>query len=230
MNDEIAHNLAAVRQRIRDAALRYERPPDDITLLAVSKTVDAARIRRVYGCGQTQFGENYLQEALAKIATLKDLPIEWHFIGRLQSNKTKPVAESFAWVHGIERIKIAERLSAQRPGDAPPLNVCIQFNVSAESTKGGVSDAELVELASAVTELPRLRLRGLMALPAPAHSFDAQRGAFHQVAAAREMLRARGFLLDTLSMGTSEDLEAAIAEQSTLVRVGSAIFGRRPLK
>ncbi len=230
MNDEIAHNLATVQQRIRAAARRYNRSPDDITLLAVTKTVDAARIRQAYACGQTQFGENYLQEALTKIAELKDLPIEWHFIGRIQSNKTKPVAESFAWVHGVERIRIAERLSAQRPSAAPPLNVCIQFNVSAESSKGGVSDSELAELASAVSELPRLRLRGLMALPAPAHSFDAQRVAFHRVAAAREMLRDKGFLLDTLSMGTSEDLEAAIAEQSTLVRVGSAIFGRRPLK
>lgn len=230
MTRDIGENLAAIRVRIRAAAQRYPRAPQDIKLLAVTKAVAAEAIRRAYAEGQTRFGENYLQEALIKMAQLNDLPIEWHFIGRIQSNKTKPVAELFAWAHAIDRLKIAERLSAQRPDGLPPLNVCLQFNVSAETTKGGVGEAELADLAAAVIALPRLKLRGLMALPAPADSVEAQRAELHRVALAFESLRDRGFDLDTLSMGTSQDLEAAIAEQATLVRVGSAIFGPRPLK
>lgn len=227
MNTHIGENLNEIRRRIADSALSHGQPTESVRLLAVTKTVEPEGIRAAYSLGQTCFGENYLQEALIKMASLRDLPIEWHFIGRLQSNKTRPVAESFAWVHGIERIKIAERLATQRPGNLPPLNVCLQYNVSGEPSKAGVDMRALFELADAITALPALRLRGLMALPAPHATFAEQCAALRPVRLALEQLRAKAHDLDTLSMGTSDDLEAAIAEGATMVRIGSAIFGAR---
>lgn len=220
--------LRAVRERLACALAEAGRAPDGARLVAVSKTVPAARLREVFACGQRAFGESYVQEALAKQEALADLPIEWHFIGPLQSNKTRPVAERFAWVHSVDRLRIAERLSAQRPADLPPLNVCLQVNIDREATKSGVAPEEVSDLAQAVARLPRLALRGLMAIPAPATDPATQREAFRRVRALFEMLRAEGLPLDTLSMGMSDDLEAAVLEGATLVRVGSAIFGARP--
>ena len=219
--------LHAVLQRIAGAAAAAGRDPAAVQLLAVSKTFEAAAVRALAAAGQRAFGENYLQEALEKQARLADLTLEWHFIGPVQSNKTRAIAEHFAWVHSVDRLKIAERLSAQRPDSLPPLMVCIELNVSGEASKGGVAPAALPELAAAVSELPRLRLRGLMAIPAPTPDPDAQRGAFRQVREAYEALRAAGHALDTLSMGMSADLEAAILEGATIVRVGTALFGER---
>lgn len=193
----------------------------------MSKTVPAERIGEAYRCGQRTFGESYVQEALAKIATLRDLPLEWHYIGPIQSNKTRAIAEHFHWVHSIDRVKIAERLAAARPPDMPPLDVCIQINVSGEATKGGVPPGEELALARAIAALPRLRLRGLMAIPEPTDDVSVQRDRYAAVRQARDALVAAGFPLDTLSMGMSDDLEAAVAEGATLVRVGTAIFGVR---
>jgi hypothetical protein len=202
---------------------------DSVTLLAVSKTFGADAVRRAFDAGQRAFGENYVQEALDKIAALADLrpQIEWHLIGPLQSNKTRPVAEAFDWVHSVDRLKIAQRLSEQRPAGLPPLQLCLQVNISGEASKSGLAPDEVPALAQAVAALPRVRLRGLMAIPEPAGDFAAQR-APHR--ALRELLAAlndRGLALDTLSMGMSADLEAAIAEGATIVRVGTAIFGGR---
>ena len=219
--------LRAVRGRIARAAAEAGRDSADIRLLAVSKTFDAAAVRDMAACGQREFGENYLQEALEKQAQLRDVPLVWHFIGPIQSNKTRPIAESFSWVHSVDRLKVAERLSAQRPAGLPPLQVCIEVNVSGEASKGGVSAAELPALADAVAALPNLQLRGLMAIPAPAPQVATQRAAFRQVRELFEALRARGYGLDTLSMGMSGDLEAAILEGATIVRVGTALFGER---
>lgn len=219
--------LDAVRARIERALAAAGRAPDAARLMAVSKTIPAARLREVFGCGQAVFGESYVQEALAKQDELADLAIEWHFIGPLQSNKTRPVAERFAWVHGVDRLRIAERLSAQRPAGLPPLNVCIQVNIDSEPTKSGVLPEEVAPLAHAVAALPALRLRGLMAIPAPADAIAAQRDSFRRVRELFEGLVAEGLPLDTLSMGMSDDLEAAILEGATLVRVGTAIFGAR---
>lgn len=221
-------SLHAVRGRLEDALAKAGRAPHDARLVAVSKTVPAARLREVFACGQRAFGESYVQEALAKQAALADLPIEWHFIGPLQSNKTRPVAERFAWVHSVDRLRIAERLNAQRPADLPPLNVCLQVNIDREATKSGVAPEEVSDLAQAMARLPRLTLRGLMAIPAPTMDPAIQRDAFRRMRALFERLRAEGLLLDTLSMGMSDDLEAAVLEGATLVRVGSAIFGARP--
>lgn len=198
-----------------------------VSLLAVSKTFDAAAVRDLATCGQREFGENYLQEALEKQAALRDLPLVWHFIGPIQSNKTRPIAENFNWVHSVDRLKIAERLSAQRPAALPPLQVCIEVNVSGEASKGGVTPAELPALAAAVAALPGLQLRGLMAIPAPTSDLAAQRAAFRQVRELFDALRARGHALDTLSMGMSSDLDAAILEGATIVRIGTALFGER---
>jgi pyridoxal phosphate enzyme (YggS family) len=228
--DNLHARLAAVDAAIAAAAARPQRPAAAVALLAVSKTQPAAAIRTVAAAGQRRFGENYLQEALAKMAELSDLDLEWHFIGPLQSNKTRPVAEHFAWVHSVDRLKLAERLSAQRPAALPPLNVCLQVNISAEASKSGCSLAELPALAHAVAALPGLRLRGLMAIPAPAQGLEQQRQPFRQLRETLERLNAAGLHLDTLSMGMSDDLEAAIAEGATLVRVGSAIFGARPAR
>ncbi len=223
----IAVSLQAVHDRIARAALAAGRRAEEVTLIAVSKTVPSERIAEARRCGQRAFGENYVQEALAKIAVLRDLALEWHYIGPIQSNKTRAIAEHFHWVHSIDRIKIAERLAAARPAGMPPLEVCIQLNVSGESTKGGVAPGEEIALARAIAALPQLRLRGLMAIPEPSDDVALQRRRYASVRAAREALIAAGYTLDTLSMGMSDDLEAAIAEGATMVRVGTAIFGAR---
>lgn len=223
----IAANLQAVRARIAEAAAQAGRRTDEVELLAISKYFPAAAVREAYAAGQRAFGENYVQEALDKMAQLSDLPIEWHFTGPLQSNKTRPVAEHFDWVHGVDRLKIAERLSAQRPAGLPPLNVCLQVNVSDEASKSGVPASELPALAQAVAALPNLRLRGLMAIPAPADDFAAQRAPFAQMRVLLQKLNDEGLALDTLSMGMSADFAAAIMEGATLIRVGTAIFGQR---
>lgn len=219
--------LRVVRARIARAAIAAGRDPAGVCLLAVSKTFGAAAVRDLAACGQREFGENYLREALDKQAALRDLPLVWHFIGPIQSNKTRAIAEHFSWVHGVDRVKIAERLSAQRPAGLPPLQVCIEVNVSGEASKGGVAAAELPALAAAVAALPGLRLRGLMAIPAPTSDGEAQRAAFRKMRELFDDLRARGHALDTLSMGMSGDLEAAILEGATIVRIGTALFGER---
>jgi pyridoxal phosphate enzyme (YggS family) len=212
-----------------DAALgACGRAPGSAGLIAVSKTFPAAAVREAYAAGQRRFGENYLQEALGKIAALKHLTgIEWHFIGPLQSNKTRPVAEHFDWVHSVDRLKVAERLSAARPASLAPLEVCIQVNISAEASKSGVSPDEALALAQAVAGLPRLRLRGFMGIAEPTTDRAKQRRQFASLRELLEQARAAGLALDTLSMGMSDDLEAAIAEGATLLRIGTAIFGRR---
>ena len=223
----ISANLQAVHARIAAAARAAGRDEKDISLLAVSKTWPAGHVRDAAAAGQRAFGENYVQEGVAKVAELAPLGLEWHFIGPLQSNKTRPVAEHFDWVHSIERMKIAERLSEQRPAGVPPLNVCLQVNVSGEASKSGCAPAEAVALAKAIAALPNLRLRGLMCIPEPVEDVEAQRQPFRQLRELYEQLRADGLPLDTLSMGMSHDLEAAIAEGATLVRIGTAIFGAR---
>jgi len=200
------------------------RDPADVGLLAVSKTQPAAAIREAFAAGLRDFGENYLQEALDKQAALADLALTWHFIGPIQSNKTKPIAEHFAWVHSVDRLKIAQRLSDQRPAGLPPLNVCLQVNVSGEASKSGCAPEDLQPLAQAVAGLPRLHLRGLMCIPAPSDDPAEQHAAFARLRALRDAL---GLGLDTLSMGMSQDLEAAIAEGATWVRIGTALFGAR---
>ena len=223
----ISTNLQAVRARIAAAAQLAGRAVEDIRLLAVSKTFPPERIREAALAGQIAFGENYLQEALPKLDALADLALTWHFIGPLQSNKTRPVAEHFSWVHGIERLKIAERLSAARGAARPPLQVCIQVNVSGEASKSGVSPGETAALAHAVAGLPNLRLRGLMAIPEPTDDMPLARQRFAMLRELREVLNKAGMALDTLSMGMSHDMEAAILEGATIVRVGTAIFGER---
>jgi len=223
----IASNMQAVRDAIDAAARAAERNAQDVKLLAVSKTFPAEDIRAAYAAGQRCFAENYVQEGVGKIAALQDLPIEWHFIGPIQSNKTRPIAENFSWVHSIERLKVAERLSAQRPESLPPLQVCIEVNISGEASKSGVAPNEVGALAQAVTALPRLKLRGLMAIPQPESSPVQQHTAFAQLRQLQKQLVDGGFSLDTLSMGMSHDFPAAIAEGATMVRIGTAIFGAR---
>lgn len=223
----LADRLRQVHDRMAQAAARAGRDPTAVSLLAVSKTFGADAIRVLAAQGQTAFGESYVQEALLKQVQLAAVPIEWHFIGPIQSNKTRPIAEHFNWVHSVDRIKVAERLSAQRPAVLPPLQVCIEVNVSDEPSKGGVAMAELGALADAVARLPRIRLRGLMAIPAPSDDVAVQRKAFRCVREALDELNARGHALDTLSMGMSADLEAAILEGATIVRVGTMLFGER---
>ncbi|UYP30909.1 YggS family pyridoxal phosphate-dependent enzyme [Pseudomonas sp. Z8(2022)] len=220
----IAENIAKVGARIREAAQASQRNLADIGLLAVSKTKPAGAIRDAHAAGLRDFGENYLQEALEKQAQLTDLPLIWHFIGPIQSNKTRPIAEHFDWVHSVDRLKIAQRLSDQRPADLPPLNICLQVNVSGEDSKSGCCPEELPELAQAVVALPNLRLRGLMAIPEPTDDIAAQHAAFARLRQLRDELTLN---LDTLSMGMSHDLEAAIAEGATWVRIGTALFGAR---
>ncbi|CAB3774214.1 YggS family pyridoxal phosphate-dependent enzyme [Paraburkholderia humisilvae] len=226
---DLIHNLDAVRERIAFAARAAGRDPRSITLLAVSKTFPSEDIRAAHLAGQRAFGENYVQEALTKLDALTDLrdSIEWHFIGPLQSNKTRPVAERFDWVHSVDRLKIAQRLAEQRPEGLPPLNVCIQVNVSGEASKSGVTPSEVTDVAHAVAALPTLRLRGLMAIPEPAADIDAQRTPHRALREWFDRLRADGLALDTLSMGMSGDLEAAVLEGATIVRIGTAIFGAR---
>ncbi len=223
----IASNLQAVRGRIAAAAKACGRDPDDILLLAVSKTWPASCVAAAADAGQRDFGENYAQEGADKIATLTQRDLVWHFIGPLQSNKTKTVANDFEWVHSIDRLKIAERLSAQRDVHLPPLSICLQVNVSGESSKSGIATDALAELADAVSALPGLRLRGLMCVPEPSDDVALQRARFATLRQCMAELNARGLALDTLSMGMSHDLEAAIAEGATIVRVGTAIFGAR---
>jgi pyridoxal phosphate enzyme (YggS family) len=223
----IAANLQAVRGRIARAAAAAGRRVDDIALVAVSKTFPAAMIAEAHACGQRSFGENQVQEGVKKITELAHLALDWHYIGPIQSNKTRPIAEHFQWVHGIEREKIAERLNEARPAALPPLDVCIQINVSGEASKAGVAPGGEAALAQAISRLPRLRLRGLMAIPAPTADPAVQRRQFSRLRELKDGLNSRGFALDTLSMGMSDDLEAAILEGATMVRVGTAIFGTR---
>ena len=225
---DIAANFATVNSRIRAAEERFGREPGAVELLAVSKTKPAEMVRAAHAAGQRAFGENYLQDALAKIEVLADLDgVEWHFIGPLQSNKTRPVAEHFHWLHTVDRLKIAQRLSDQRPAGMAPLNICIQVNVSGETSKSGCSLEALPELARAVAALPNLKLRGLMCIPARGETLEEQRAPLRALREALERLNAEGLALDTLSMGMSDDLEAAVAEGSTMVRIGTALFGAR---
>ena len=223
----LPENIRQVQERINRAAGRCARSVDSVTLLAVTKSQPAEIVRAAAHAGLSEFGESYVQEALAKIELLKDLPLIWHFVGKVQSNKTRDVAENFAWVHGIDRLRTAERLCAQRPFHAPALNVCLQVNLDDEASKGGVAPTELPALAAAVAALPRLRLRGLMCIPPPDADMDAQARRFAAVAALLARLNAQGAQLDTLSMGMSADLEAAICAGATIVRVGTALFGAR---
>lgn len=229
---DIRTRLAAVRERIGQAETAWGREPGSVSLLAVSKTWPAETLSEALAAGQRCFGENYLQEALEKIAALTpeplEPPIEWHYIGAIQSNKTRDIARHFDWVHSVDRLKIAQRLNNQRPQELSPLNICLQVNISAETSKAGADADELVELAQTISQLPRLQLRGLMAIPAPTDQFDEQRAIFRQVATLKARINQElGLALDTLSMGMSGDLEAAIAEGATIVRIGSAIFGPR---
>jgi len=226
----ISANLQAVKRRIRAAAQSAGRDAGAARLLAVSKAWPAASVRAAFAAGQRAFGENYVQEGVAKIAALDDLELEWHFIGPLQSNKTREVAEHFDWVHGIDRLKIAERLAAQRPAGLPPLQACIQVNVSGEASKGGVAPDQVVALARAVAALPGLRLRGLMAIPEPTEQAELLRSRFALLRELLAQLNAEGMKLDVLSMGMSDDFELAIAEGATIVRIGTAIFGERTKK
>ena len=226
----IADNLARVNERIASACARAGRPVQSVTLLVVSKTHAAGAVREAFAAGARRFGENYVQEGLDKIDLLADLggAAEWHLIGPLQSNKTRPVAEQFDWVHSLDRVRTAERLSAQRPPGLAPLSVCLQVNISREASKAGLAPADVPGVARAVAGLPGLALRGLMAIPEPVGDFEAQRRPHRALRELFDELRDAGLALDTLSMGMSADLEAAIAEGATIVRVGSAIFGERP--
>ena len=220
----LADNLSAISARIASAAQAAGRDPASVQLLAVSKTKPASAIREIHAAGVCDFGENYLQEALTKQQALSDLPLIWHFIGPIQSNKTKAIAEHFDWVHSVDRLKIAQRLSEQRPAGLAPLNICLQVNVSGEDSKSGCAPADLPALAKAVAALPNLQLRGLMAIPEPTDDRAAQEAAF---ATLRQLQESLGLGLDTLSMGMSHDLEAAIAQGATWVRIGTALFGAR---
>ncbi|MFT3962674.1 YggS family pyridoxal phosphate-dependent enzyme [Propionivibrio sp.] len=223
----ISANLQAVHARIETAARACGRAPETVGLLAVSKTWPASSVREAAMAGQRAFGENYVQEGIDKIREVARPDLEWHFIGPLQGNKTRQVAETFDWVHSVDRLKIAERLAQQRPETLPPLQVCLQVNISGEDTKSGVAPQEAPALAQRIAQLPRLALRGLMAIPAPAADFAGQREPFRRLRQLFEQLVREGLALDTLSMGMSNDIEAAIAEGATLVRVGTAIFGER---
>jgi len=226
----ISENIQQLRGRMALACEQASRPVHSVTLLVVTKTFPAEDVRTAFEAGETRFGENYVQEGVEKIAALADLraQVEWHMIGPLQSNKTRVVAEQFDWVHSVDRLKIAQRLSDQRPAHLPPLQVCLQVNISGEASKSGLAPEEVAEVAREVAALPRLRLRGLMAIPEPADTLQAQRAPHRALAALLRELQAQGLPVDTLSMGMSADLEAAILEGATLVRVGSAIFGQRP--
>lgn len=223
----IAHNLHQIRARLHKAAREYGRDPAQIQLLAVSKTQPVSAVQSALAQGQKDFGENYLQDALEKIAALADQEVCWHFIGAIQSNKTRALAEHFAWLETLASLKHAKRLNAQRPAQLPPLNVCLQVNISNEPQKAGVAVADVADLALAVAELPRLQLRGLMSIPAPVQGFAQQREPHRALQALFARLQAQGLLLDTLSMGMSGDMDAAIAEGATQVRIGTAIFGQR---
>ena len=225
----VSDNLGQVHRRIAAACAAVGRPVQAVTLLAVSKTFEADAVREAFGAGQRAFGENYVQEGLDKIGALADLraQVEWHLIGPLQSNKTRPVAAAFDWVHSVDRLKIAQRLSEQRPADLPPLQLCLQVNISGEASKSGLHPGEVPAVAQAVAALPRVQLRGLMAIPEPAGDETARRAPHRALRELLMALKAQGLALDTLSMGMSADLEAAVAEGATLLRVGTAIFGGR---
>ncbi|MBP8271985.1 MAG: YggS family pyridoxal phosphate-dependent enzyme [Sphaerotilus sp.] len=225
----ISDNVQATQARLSQACFAAQRAPGTVALLAVSKRQTAEVVRRAHMAGLCAFGENYVQEGLDKIAALADLRpvLQWHLIGPLQSNKTRTVAEAFDWVHSIDRLKTAQRLSEQRPDSLPPLNVCLQVNISGEDSKSGVAPADVPALAHAVAALPRLRLRGLMSIPEPADTLDAQRVPHRALRCLFDQLNAEGLALDTLSMGMSADLEAAVLEGATVVRIGTAIFGAR---
>jgi len=223
----IADNLLRVRTRIAQAALACGRTPESIILLAVSKKFDADAVRQAFAAGQTAFGENYIQEGVDKIAALADLPLQWHCIGPIQSNKTRLVAEHFDWVHSVDRLKIAQRLSEQRPADKAPLQVCIQVNIDGGTTKAGVAPQAVLELARQIQGLPGLLLRGLMTIPEPAVDFAAALAVHQRARELFDALNTQGLGLDTLSMGMTADLEAAVQAGSTMVRVGTAIFGKR---
>jgi PLP dependent protein len=230
----ISDNLQGLRARLAKACAAAGRDVNDVTLLAVSKTFGPEAVEQALAAGQQAFGENYIQEGVEKVLALRhshpEARIEWHCIGPVQSNKTRPVASHFDWVHSVDRLRIAQRLSEQRPEDLPLLQICLQVNVDGGPNKSGVTPAELPDLARAVAGLPRLRLRGLMAIPEPSDDVVVQRAAFRRVRELQQVLRDQGLPLDTLSMGMSDDLEAAVAEGATLVRVGRAIFGHRPRK
>jgi hypothetical protein len=223
----IENNLAHIHQQIELSAAQYGRDIRTISLLAVSKKKPESDLRIAYDCGQRQFGENFLQEAQAKMTQLADLDIVWHFIGTVQSNKTRALAESFDWVHCVDRLKIARRLSEQRPQSMPALNVCIQVNIDHEASKAGIETGEIITLAEAIAGLPRIRLRGLMTIPAQRCCFESQREPFAKLKQALHDLQQHGLECDTLSMGMTHDMQAAIAEGSTLLRIGTAIFGER---
>jgi pyridoxal phosphate enzyme (YggS family) len=223
----LPENIRRVQERIKRAAAASGRNVDSVTLVAVAKSQPPEVVQAAARCGLTEFGESYVQEALRKIEALRPLALTWHFVGKIQANKTRDIAENFAWVHGVDRLRIAERLSEQRPYHAPPLNICLQVNLADEASKGGIAPAELGALAGRVAALPRLRLRGLMCIPPAATDADAQRRPFAELAALLARLNAGGAHLDTLSMGMSADLEAAVLEGATLVRIGTALFGAR---
>ncbi|MGH8133871.1 MAG: YggS family pyridoxal phosphate-dependent enzyme [Steroidobacteraceae bacterium] len=224
----LPERIRGVLERVARAAAGAGRNAQSVTLLAVTKAQPAAVVRAAADCGLVNFGESYLQEALEKIDALHEGALTWHFVGRVQANKTRPIAQAFAWVHAVDRLKIAERLSAQRPFHAPPLNVCLQINLAGEASKGGVVPADLAALAAAVAQLPRLKLRGLMCIPPEEAERARQRAWFRELQRLYAALNATGAGLDTLSMGMSADFEAAIEEGATLIRVGTALFGERP--
>ncbi len=223
----IAENLLAINNRIRTAEQDFGREPGSVSLLAVSKFHPLEAISAAMQAGQWAFGENYAQEMAIKAQALSDQPLEWHFIGPIQSNKTRQIAAIARWVHSVDSVRIARRLSEQKPAELPPINICLQVNISDEASKSGVKAAEVPAVAAQLLELPGVRLRGLMAIPAPQENLQRQRAVFAQVRALQENLNARGFSLDTLSMGMTDDMQAAIAEGATIVRIGTAIFGAR---
>lgn len=227
MHIDIKNNLVLLNSHVADFEKKYHRQPGSVKILAASKSQSIEKILDAYQAGQRIFGENYLQEALAKMAMLADKHIEWHFIGPIQSNKTRKIAENFTWVHSVDSIKIAKRLNDQRPANLPALNICIEVNVSAEESKSGVKVDEVTSLIDCCQSLPRLALRGFMTIPAPFHQFEDQRREFHKLFFLWNTLRQKGMALDMLSMGMSDDFEAAIAEGSTMIRIGTAIFGKR---
>lgn len=223
----LSFNLQNLREKITEAEKRFHRPAGSVQLLAVSKKQSSEKISEIFAQGQSLFGENYLQEALPKISILGDKNIEWHFIGSIQSNKTRAIAENFSWVHSVSQLKIAERLNAQRPEHLPLLNICIQVNVDEELSKDGIKIDDIWPLAEKLTTFPAIKFRGLMTLPRPEASFEKQRASFQRLFQVFQKLQGLGFAVDTLSMGTSDDYIAAIAEGATMVRIGTAIFGER---
>lgn len=225
-----AEKLKRVRDSIAQAESRYRRPPGSVRLIGASKAQDVKKIRDLVELGLEDVGESYVQEALAKLPLLTDLNVRWHFIGRIQSNKARDIAQNFGWVHSLDRLKVARLLAEHKPENSPDINVCLQLNLQQEAAKGGLDDDAVDNMAAAVSKLPGLRLRGLMAIPRPSPDFDQQRRIYRRVRATFDRLRSKGFDLDTLSMGMTGDMEAAIAEGSTMVRIGTALFGPRPTK